>query len=795
MARHFRKLVVSVFCGGLILAGRGEAQGLVVYQDALAAGWSDWSYGATVNFANGAPVHAGAASMAVTFTGAFGALSLRTSPPVDATAFGSIRFWAYGGAGGTSLEAFTQATDGGAGSPVYSFTVPAGSWTQVAVPLSALGNPSAIARINLQDSTGTVQPTFYVDDVALVSAGAGARETIADRVLGQAAFNTGSAGTTAATLNGPAAVAVAPDGRLFVADYENSRVLAWASARDYTSGAAAALVLGQPNFTSGGAGTANNQFDHPEGVTVDPQGNVFVADTGNHRVMVFSPPLSNGMTRTVGFGARDPDPNCGSTTLANLFCFPRALASDAQGNLYLADEFHNRILMYQSPLTTDTTPDKQLTGLIGTRGVAVDASGNVYAADSENDVVREYDAPLGGNTVPDRSYGSGSDGLDCFNPAVPAPTATSLACPIDLAVDPAGHLYVSDLYHNRVLAYFDPLTDNVPDLVFGQRGSFTSGTANGGGLGAESLHTPLGLAFDARGSLYLADFDNNRVLAFDGVKGDFSHDSQVDLLFRQQASGRNMLWTMGGTARTGAAWITPDPASAGWQVAGADDFDRDGHSDLLFWNSASGAVEFWLMSGASRVGAAQPISGAPTLSTNWKVAATGDFNADGRPDLIWRNYTSQKLVVWTMDGTTKLGNLVPTPDQAVDSNWEVVAALDYNKDGNRDLLWYNYSSGKIVVWYLNASLVRIAGAFTAPANAGDANWKVYAGGDYGVGAGGLFATSDIVWRNATSGKLVVWYMDASGNRTSGVFTTPDSPTSDPDGNPTAATDWAVAGPR
>ncbi len=790
-----QKMVVSAFCGGLLLAGRAGAQNLVVYQDALGASWSDWSYSVTTNFSNGAPVHAGTASIAVNVTGAYGALSLRTSPPVAGAAWDAIRFWVYGSPGGTSLDVFTQPTDGGAGSPAYSFAAPAATWTRAVVPLSALGSPSAVARINLQDTSGNVGQTFYVDDVELVAAVPGARETIADRVLGQASFTTGTAGTTATTLNGPAAVAVGPDGRLWVVDYENSRVLAWSSARDYTSGAAASLVLGQPNFTSGGAGTANNQFDHPEGVTVDPQGNVFVADTGNHRVMVFSAPFSNGMTRTLGFGARDPDPNCGSTALSNLFCFPRALASDSQGNLYLADEFHNRILMYQSPLTTDTTPDKQLTGLIGTRGVAVDASGNVYASDSENDVVREYDAPLAGNTTPDRTYGTGPDGVDCFNSAVPAPTAATLACPIDLAVDATGNLYVSDLYHNRVLAYYDPLSNNVPDQVFGQHGSFTTGTANGAGLDAEAVNTPLGLAFDARGSLYLADFGNNRLLAFDGVKGDFSHDSQVDLLFRQQSSGRNMLWTMSGSTRAGASWITPDPASTSWQVAGADDFDRDGRSDLVFWNSATGALEFWFMSGASRPGAAQPILGAPTLAVNWKVAATGDFNRDGRPDLLWRNYTSQKLVIWTLDGNTRVGAIVPTPDQAVDGNWEVVAALDYNKDGNRDLLWYNYTSGKIVVWYMDANVVRTAGAFTTPANAGDANWKVYAGGDFGVGAGGQFATNDIVWRNATSGRLVVWHMDSSGSRTVGLFTTPDSPTSDPDGNPTAATDWALVGPH
>jgi hypothetical protein len=72
---------------------------------------------------------------------------------------------------------------------------------------------------------------------------------------------------------------------------------------------------------------------------------------------------------------------------------------------------------------------------------------------------------------------------------------------------------------------------------------------------------------------------------------------------------------------------------------------------------------------------------------------------------------------------------------------------------------------------------------------------VLAGGDYGIGAGGTACSNDIVWRNETSGKEVVWYMDFAGNRTFGTFTIPDAPTVDPDGNPTPATNWIVTGPR
>ena len=88
---------------------------------------------------------------------------------------------------------------------------------------------------------------------------------------------------------------------------------------------------------------------------------------------------------------------------------------------------------------------------------------------------------------------------------------------------------------------------------------------------------------------------------------------------------------------------------------------------------------------------------------------------------------------------------------------------------------------------MNAAVQRITGQFTSPANDGDNNWKVVASGDYGVGAGGVGGTNDIVWRNDTSGKLVVWYMNTAGVRTFGTFTTPDAPV-----NPLS---WTVDGPR
>lgn len=179
MRQLFRRALAGALLVSAVLtsAGRAAPANASIFADALAAGWENWSWGGTVDFANASPAR-GSASMAVTFTQAWAGLSLRAAVPVNTNAVTAVRFWVRGTApSGNALRFNTNSTDTGGASVDIDFSAPSGVWQPFTMTLAALGNPAAIARINIQDRSGAAQAAFYVDDVELISSAAGPTAT------------------------------------------------------------------------------------------------------------------------------------------------------------------------------------------------------------------------------------------------------------------------------------------------------------------------------------------------------------------------------------------------------------------------------------------------------------------------------------------------------------------------------------------------------------------------------------------------------------------------------------------
>jgi hypothetical protein len=145
---------------------------LPIYQDVLDPNWQNWSWDGTYNFAATGQVYAGNVSIGATITQAYGGLSVRHATGIPGNLYTSVIFWIHGGASGSGvrqLQVVVQTGDNYANEPGYPINILPNQWTQVIVPLSAIGNPATIKRINIQDNSGAPQPTFYVDELCLSS--------------------------------------------------------------------------------------------------------------------------------------------------------------------------------------------------------------------------------------------------------------------------------------------------------------------------------------------------------------------------------------------------------------------------------------------------------------------------------------------------------------------------------------------------------------------------------------------------------------------------------------------------
>jgi sugar lactone lactonase YvrE len=243
--------------------------------------------------------------------------------------------------------------------------------------------------------------------------------------------NTGNnGGISASTLSFPNCLAFDSSGNLWVTDTANRRVLMYPSSSLSTNGASATVELGQPSGTAFTSNTANNPtisastLSYPEGIAFS-SGNLWVADGGNHRVLMYpSSSLStNGASATVELGQpsgtafTSNTQNNGGLSASSLD-FPQGIAFSS-GNLWVADGGNHRVVEYLAPFAngqsaslvlgqsdfTTNTPAVSQSGLHlvvpSFVGLTFDSSGNLWVGDEGNSRVLQYLLSLVSPTVPE----------------------------------------------------------------------------------------------------------------------------------------------------------------------------------------------------------------------------------------------------------------------------------------------------------------------------------------------------------------------------------------------------------
>jgi hypothetical protein len=240
---------------------------------------------------------------------------------------------------------------------------------------------------------------------------------------------------------------------------------------------------------------------------------------------------------------------------------------------------------------------------------------------------------------------------------------------------------------------------------------------------------------------------------------DLDGDGRADLTWRDRF-GNNATWTMNGSVPTAAAFL-PTVGDLAWQIVGSGDFDGDGHADLFWRNGVSGENAIWLMDGLTlREGRYLPVT--PEFGgRRWRLASLGDFDGDGRTDLLWERRWSDSqanppfgsdgvTMLWLLDGgAIKGARMLPLTGIGL---WTPVGAGDVDGNGTADILWRGALGGTGLWLMANGDLVQ---AITLPTVA-DPDWTIAAVND--ISGDG---SADLVWRHRVFGLTAAWLLQGS----------------------------------
>jgi uncharacterized protein (TIGR03437 family) len=340
---------------------------------------------------------------------------------------------------------------------------------------------------------------------------------------------------------------------IYIADTANNRVLAYQYNTQLTAGAYADIILGQlDRFSTIGASLGvTTALKAPTGLVVDGAGNLYVADTGNNRVVRYPKPFAQtgyqipdlviGQTSFSGTGA-----NTGGIKATTLSLFPggsfvgrAGLAIDATGNLWVADIGNNRVLRFPASVLAPHTPSpaadlavgqKDLlsntaatvrtgtSGLVAPTGIAFDQPGNLLIADGLARVV-VYPAGIGLNASASRILGIDTSQNTNAASAISVGGTSGTVEGVSVV---GANILVADNNNNRVLAFGPVVSWPVQSVQFSPsanqvigQATFTAATSNGGvaGAGPAVLSSPTDMAGSST-EVFVADTSNHRIIVF-----------------------------------------------------------------------------------------------------------------------------------------------------------------------------------------------------------------------------------------------------------------------------------------
>ncbi len=286
----------------------------------------------------------------------------------------------------------------------------------------------------------------------------------------------GGTGTALGQFSGPRGMSIAPNGDLYVADTANSRIEHFSSDGEPLGQWGSLVVAAEGQVAPAGS------FNEPWDVAVAPDGTVFVADTWNHRIQHFT--ADGDFLGMFGVFGQTGEPTA--------FWGPRAVTVDQNGRLFVVDTGNKRVVVFGAdgaPLGQFGGFGLQLGSMDEPVGIAVDSQGRIFVADTWNQRVQVFEELGAGNFIAAAEWPiDGWLGQSLNNKPYLAVSADGLVC----LSDPEGY---------RI-------------LCFNPQGEFQTGWGSYG-AGEATLGLPAGLGFTADNQLWVVDGGNDRLMLFE----------------------------------------------------------------------------------------------------------------------------------------------------------------------------------------------------------------------------------------------------------------------------------------
>jgi NHL repeat len=359
---------------------------------------------------------------------------------------------------------------------------------------------------------------------------------------------------------------------LWVADTQNNRILVFST--PIVTGQAANVAFAQVGLL------------RPGGIATDPgHDEIWISDTGNSRVVRMGvksveAPLGNSGQPDVIIGktlACPSSPAPGPPASASTFCNPAGIAVDASDNLWVADTGNNRVLEFSPPYIngaslvigqsnfTDNQCVTSATGLCQPEGVSLDPSGNLWVADTLNNRVLQYTRPFSSGEAAHIVLGQTNFNNNGYNGGYDFTQWNTLANPSSVVFDGSGNLWIADTQNDRVLEFIPTAQVNsgFPSVVIGQSSQYSGNVFNQNSCLHSSTATQISLCepvfalFDNSGDMLVVDNIDNRLVEYSD-SGPFSTGQAASIVIGQPGFSQKGYGT-------GPANLSL-PMSATWQV-------------------------------------------------------------------------------------------------------------------------------------------------------------------------------------------------------------------------------------